>query len=122
MMRVERGMEELRRFLSIFSAYLVVNFFANLILIVFYLNISSIGSVFFSAISTILPLISLIETVVHFKKCLKFLADAREIKRRLISRKTIFKVIFIIFVLLSQLFVLVVRRSVLKDLRCDDKN
>jgi hypothetical protein len=117
MMKANRDTKDFRTFLSIFFAYLVVNFFANLILIVFHLDISSIGNVIFSIISTFLPLISLIETVVHFKKCLKFLRDADEINRRLISRKVIFKIILVLLVMVSQLIILLMRSIFINDLR-----
>jgi hypothetical protein len=103
--------------LKTFSTYLFVNFTTNLILIIFHFDTSSIGSILFTVISGFLPFISLIETFVNYKKCLKFLEDASEIRGQLISRKIVLKVSFILLVMVVQLVIIFIRAFSIQDMR-----
>lgn len=109
-----------RKILNILSAFLIVIFIVNIILIFLHFDIksTSIGTIVFTLISLCLPLISLIETVFYYERCLKFLEDAYTINSQLISRQIIFKTSCIIFMMVVQIFGILIRTLILYDMMC----
>jgi hypothetical protein len=103
-----------KRTMKIILAYLLVNFLVNSILIVIHFDISSFGNVIFSVISSILPLVGIIETNLHYDKCLRFLQDASMMKGnnghyQLMSVRIYIKVLFIVIVIVVQIIFMMVR-------------
>lgn len=114
---------DFKRIMSFFSAYLIINFIVNLFLVFLHFEIESIGNIMFTITSAVIPLISIIETFLNYGKCLKFLEEASrmrgEIDRQMLSLRIIGKGLFIVFVIMIQIFIIIIRCTVFCTIPCN---
>lgn len=112
-----------KRTMKFFSAYLILNFFVTLFLVFLHFEIDSIGNIMFTITSCIIPLISIIETFLHYEKCLEFLNEASrmrgEVKQQMLSLKIIGKGLFIVFVIMIQMVIIFIRCTVYCTVPCN---